>query len=127
VLRRQALSEVKKPLVVFTPKSLLRLKETFSPASELTEGAFKPVIEDPSPPKKVERVVLSPGKVLWHLASARQDKPIALVRVEDYPFPAKELKCALGKGRTPRGLGPGGAGKHGQLAVHGARAPQARP
>jgi 2-oxoglutarate dehydrogenase E1 component len=98
VLRRQALAEVKKPLVVFTPKSLLRLKETFSPASDLTEGAFQPVIEDPSPPKKVERVVLSQGKFSWDLAKAREDKPIALVRVEEpYPFPAKELQGALGK------------------------------
>jgi 2-oxoglutarate dehydrogenase complex dehydrogenase (E1) component-like enzyme len=64
VLRRQALSEVKKPLVVFTPKSLLRLKETFSSASELTEDTFQPVIEDPSPPKEAERVVLGQGQVV---------------------------------------------------------------
>jgi 2-oxoglutarate dehydrogenase complex dehydrogenase (E1) component-like enzyme len=107
VLRRQALSEVKKPLVVFTPKSLLRLKETFSPASELTEGAFQPVIEDPSPPKKVERVVLSQGKFYWDLAKAREDKPIALVRVEE-PTGSRQrsYRVRSGRGRTPRWSGP---------------------
>jgi multifunctional 2-oxoglutarate metabolism enzyme len=107
VIRRQALSLVKKRLVVFTPKSLLRLKGTFSPASEFTEGAFQPVVEDPSPQKKVERVVLSQGKFYWDLAEAHEDKPIALVRVEQrYPFPAKELQVYSGIGRTPMSSGP---------------------
>jgi 2-oxoglutarate dehydrogenase E1 component len=98
VLRRQALSEVKKPLVVFTPKSLLRLKETFSTAAELTEGEFQPVIADPNPPAKVSRVVLSQGKFYWDLAKARENKDIALERVEQpYPFPGEELKKVLGQ------------------------------
>jgi multifunctional 2-oxoglutarate metabolism enzyme len=105
VLRRQALGEVKKPLVVFTPKSLLRLKETFSRASEFTEGAFPPVIEDPSPPRKEKRVVLSQGKFYWDLVKAREDKPIALVRVER-PYPSEELRNVLETGRRPRSSGP---------------------
>ena len=98
VLRRQMLSEVKKPLVVFTPKSLLRLKDTFSTAAEFTEGEFQPVIADPNPPAKVSRVVLSQGKFYWDLAKAREDKDIALVRVEQpYPFPGEELRKVLGQ------------------------------
>jgi len=96
VLRRQAVRERKKPLVVLTPKSLLRLRDTFSRAVDLTEGRFQEVLADPSPPKKVERVVLCQGKFFWDLWKAREGKPIALVRVEQvYPFPEEALKAEL--------------------------------
>jgi 2-oxoglutarate dehydrogenase complex dehydrogenase (E1) component-like enzyme len=96
VLRRQALRERKKPLVVFTPKSLLRMKETFCPADLFTEGGFQPVIPDRSPPKEVKRVVLCQGKFYWDLAKARKDEPVALIRVEEaYPFSQAELEEAL--------------------------------
>jgi 2-oxoglutarate dehydrogenase E1 component len=99
VLRRQALSEVKKPLVVFTPKSLLRLKDTFSTAADLAEGEFQPAIPDPSPPDNPSRVVLSQGKFYWDLAKARSEGGPALVRVEQpYPFPAEELRAAIPEG-----------------------------
>ncbi len=98
VLRRQALKERKKPLVVFTPKSLLRMKETFSEASALTEVRFQPVLPDPDPPKNVERVVLCQGKFFWDLLNGREDKPVALIRVEEpYPFPKKDLERELEK------------------------------
>jgi multifunctional 2-oxoglutarate metabolism enzyme len=96
VLRRQALRERKKPLIVFTPKSLLRMRETFCPASLFTEGRFLPVIPDRSPPKEAKRVVLTQGKFYWDLIKARKDEPTALIRVEEvYPFPEAELKDAL--------------------------------
>jgi len=96
VLRRQALRERKKPLVVFTPKSLLRMAAARSLAAEFTEGRFEPVLGDPSPPDKAERLILCTGKVFYDLAKAREDKPVAIVRVEElYPFPEKELKAEL--------------------------------
>ena len=95
-LRRQALQERKKPLIVFTPKSLLRMKETFSAAETFTDGVFRPVLADRDPPGEVRRVVLSQGKFFWDLFKARKDEPVALVRVEEiYPFPKAELEEAL--------------------------------
>jgi 2-oxoglutarate dehydrogenase complex dehydrogenase (E1) component-like enzyme len=65
------------------------------------------VIEDPRPPKKVERVVLSQGKFYWDLGKAREDKPIALVRVEQpYPFPAGKLQGALRKWKVAEVVWP---------------------
>jgi multifunctional 2-oxoglutarate metabolism enzyme len=96
VLRRQALRERKKPLIVFTPKSLLRMRETFSGAADLSEKRFQPVLPDPSPPNEAKRVVLTQGKFFWDLLKAREDWPVALFRVEEpYPFPQEELEDAL--------------------------------
>jgi 2-oxoglutarate dehydrogenase complex dehydrogenase (E1) component-like enzyme len=82
--------------VVFTPKSLLRMKETFSGASALTEGPFEPVLPDPSPPAEARRVVQCQGKFFRDLFKAREDEPVALVRVEEvYPFPKSELHEVL--------------------------------
>jgi multifunctional 2-oxoglutarate metabolism enzyme len=96
VVRRQAIRERKKPLIVFTPKSLLRMRETFSGAADLTEGRFRPVLPDPSPPDDVKRVVLCQGKFFWDLFKAREGRPVALVRVEEvYPFPREQLQEVL--------------------------------
>jgi 2-oxoglutarate decarboxylase len=96
VLRRQALREVKKPLVVFTPKSLLRLAAASSPAKEFTEGRFEAVLPDPKPPKEPKRLILCTGKVFYDLVKARENKPVAIVRVEElYPFPEASLKPVL--------------------------------
>jgi 2-oxoglutarate decarboxylase len=96
VLRRQALRERKKPLIVFTPKSLLRRRETFSTAGDLTDGGFQPVLGDPSPPENPRRVVLCQGKFFWDLLKARKDEPVALMRVEEvYPLPKAELQEVL--------------------------------
>jgi 2-oxoglutarate decarboxylase len=101
LLRWQALSSRRKPLVVFTPKSLLRLKAATSAASEFTSGSFRPVIGDPIDPAGVRRVVLCSGKVYYDLA-ARQAKihndGVAVVRVERlYPLPVEELKAELSR------------------------------
>ncbi len=98
LLRRQALRERKKPLVVATPKSPLRAKEVRSPASAFTDGRWQSVIDDVARPSEVKRVVLCQGKFFWDLWRAREEKeaPVALVRVEQlYPFPEKQLKEVL--------------------------------
>jgi 2-oxoglutarate dehydrogenase complex dehydrogenase (E1) component-like enzyme len=95
-LRRQALREVKKPLVVFTPKSLLRMAATSSRSEDFTSNTFRPVLPDPNPPSNPSRLVLCSGKVFYDLAKAREDKPVAIVRVEElYPFPEKAFKAEL--------------------------------
>jgi len=102
LLRRQTLSPVRRPLVVFTPKSMLRLKAATSTVQELTTGSWQPVIDDASvaDPAAVRRVLLSTGKVHWDLADARarrDDKQqFALLRVEQlYPTPGAEVAEAL--------------------------------
>ncbi len=101
LLRRQMLRKVRKPLVVFTPKSLLRLKEAASPMSEFTSGQFRTVIPEVEPldPAKVKRVLMCSGKIYYELAAYRREKGIddvAIVRLEQfYPFPAAALQAAL--------------------------------
>ena len=102
LLRLQGREPVEKPLVVFTPKSLLRHPRCVSPLSDLAEGRFEPVIDDrAADPARVRRVVLCSGKVYFDLLKAREDAKrddVALVRVERlYPFPAAELQAALGR------------------------------
>jgi 2-oxoglutarate decarboxylase len=101
VLRRQALRASRKPLLVLTPKSLLRLQATRSTVEELTAGRFQEVLPDPSQPdpEKVRRVLLASGKVFYDLAKRRGDgdlENLALVRVEQlYPFPAERIRQQL--------------------------------
>ncbi len=100
LLRRQALCAAHKPLVVFTPKSMLRLRAATSKAVEFTDGAFAPVLPDPEPPAgSVTRVLLCSGKVTHDLLAARRKRGVtdtALLRVEQlYPLPAGELWQAL--------------------------------
>jgi 2-oxoglutarate dehydrogenase E1 component len=102
LLRWQAHNPHHKPLIVFTPKWMLRLKAAASKIEEFTTGRFRPVIGDETTdPAKVTRVVLSAGKVYYHLDEARQKSgrdDIALVRVEAlYPIPAEEIKAELAK------------------------------
>ena len=93
MLRRQILRPMRKPLIVMTPKSLLRRKESSSPLEDLASGGFQCVIGDPAKPapKKVKRVVFCSGKVYFDIAAERDRRAIddiALVRVEQlYPFP----------------------------------------
>jgi multifunctional 2-oxoglutarate metabolism enzyme len=101
LLRWQALSGRRKPLVVFTPKSMLRLKAATSRVADFTHGSFRPVIADPSAPEPgaVRRVVLCSGKIYYDLVEKRAEKGLAdtaIVRVERlYPFPADELAAEL--------------------------------
>lgn len=103
-LRRQIHSKDRKPLVVMSPKSLLRHKLAVSNLSEFTSGSFKPLIEETSKiaaADKVRKVVLCTGKVYYDLFEARETRKIndiALVRLEQlYPFPKEELSVELKK------------------------------
>jgi 2-oxoglutarate dehydrogenase E1 component len=103
VLRRQALSPKKKPLIVFSPKSLLRHKLAVSSVSDFTTGTFQPVLGDTGNlrAEDVKRVLLCTGKVYYDLHNARVDRGItdtAIIRMEQiYPLPVEELKAVLGQ------------------------------
>ncbi|MEM9490740.1 MAG: 2-oxoglutarate dehydrogenase E1 component, partial [Myxococcota bacterium] len=103
LLRRQVVRPWRKPLVVFTPKSLLRLPEACSNLDDLSAGRFQRVIDDPGQPapETIERVVLCSGKVYYDLAKERErrgDSATALVRVEQlYPWPEEHIRAALGR------------------------------
>jgi 2-oxoglutarate dehydrogenase E1 component len=99
LLRRQARSE-RKPLVVFTPKSLLRHPKAVSTFGDLTSGRFREVINDTNiDPSRVTRVIFCSGKVYYDLLAAREKNNanhIALVRVEQlYPFPEDQINDVL--------------------------------
>jgi 2-oxoglutarate dehydrogenase E1 component len=103
-LRRQMHRNFRKPLIIFTPKSLLRHKLAVSPLADFAEGSkFRfviPEIDAIAPPEQVKRTVLCTGKVYYDLLQTRRDKGItdvAIVRLEQlYPFPIRSLVAALG-------------------------------
>jgi len=97
LLRRQALDATARPLVVMTPKGLLRLRQATSTLGELADGAFRPVLGDSSvEPESVRRLVLTSGKVYYDIAGheARESaSSVAIARVELlYPFPVDEVR-----------------------------------
>jgi 2-oxoglutarate dehydrogenase E1 component len=99
LLRRQARRSVRKPLIVMSPKSGLRLREYQSPVEELTRGTFRDVIDDPGvgEPAAVRRVLLCSGKIAYPLL-ARRSPAEAVVRVEQlYPWPADQLADAVAR------------------------------
>ncbi|MFM8351112.1 MAG: multifunctional oxoglutarate decarboxylase/oxoglutarate dehydrogenase thiamine pyrophosphate-binding subunit/dihydrolipoyllysine-residue succinyltransferase subunit, partial [Actinomycetales bacterium] len=94
LLRWQVLSTLVRPLIIFTPKSLLRAKQAVSRRSDFETGHFQPLLTDPSAdPSKVRRVLMCSGKVYYDLVEARGDRAdVALVRLELlYPFPETPL------------------------------------
>ena len=103
LLRRQMLRDVRKPLIVLTPKSLLRHKLAVSTLDDLANSSFQLVIPDTTakPGQKTRRVVLCSGKVYYDLvedAAKRGVNDVAIVRVEQlYPFPRKEVADQLAK------------------------------
>ena len=104
LLRRQVRRQRRKPLVVFTPKSLLRARQARSTVSELASGRFVEVLDDPTVDDvgagTVERVVLCSGKVAYDAVAARDRRklPAAVVRVEQlYPWPADQVQAALAR------------------------------
>ncbi len=98
MLRRQVTQETLRPLVVMTPKSLLRLPAATSGITELTSGGFRPVIDDDGiqDPNTVERIVLCSGKVYYDLEAAKEGSgngTVAVIRLEQfYPFPQSALE-----------------------------------
>jgi 2-oxoglutarate dehydrogenase E1 component len=103
MLRRQMLQPFRKPLIVMTPKSLLRHKLSVSSLEDLTRGSFRNVIDevDDIQPSRVTRVVFCSGKVYFDLLDSRRSDGIhnvALVRIEQlYPFPADEYAAVIRK------------------------------
>jgi 2-oxoglutarate dehydrogenase E1 component len=103
MIRRQILRSLRKPLIVMTPKSLLRHELSVSSLEDLANGEFANVIDDIDKPNAagVRRVVLSSGKVYFDLLKARRaarNDDVALVRVEQlYPFPVPEMEAVLAK------------------------------
>jgi 2-oxoglutarate dehydrogenase E1 component len=105
MIRRQILRSLRKPLIVMTPKSLLRHELSVSSLEDLANGEFDNVIDEIDAstvkPAKVTRIVLSSGKVYFDLLKARRasnNSEVALVRVEQlYPFPVPEMEAILAK------------------------------
>jgi 2-oxoglutarate dehydrogenase E1 component len=97
LLRRQAYARPRVPLVVFTPKSMLRSKAAASPVEDFTQGGFRPVLPDTRPPSdQVERILLCSGKIVHELEAEREkrgDDKVAIIRVERlYPIPVEEIR-----------------------------------
>lgn len=99
LLRRQLKRSFRKPLVVFTPKSLLRHPACVSSLNELSEGGFREVIDDKQvDPKKVKRVIFTSGKLYYDLIEERDKRGTseAIVRIEQlYPYPKEQIKSAF--------------------------------
>ena len=95
LLRRQMHQPFRKPLIVMSPKSLLRHKEARSKLSDLTSGHFMTVLDDPRKPKSTELLIFCSGKVYYDLDARRVElglKNVAIVRIEQlYPFPWDEI------------------------------------
>ena len=100
LLRWQVHNPHHKPLIVFTPKSMLRNKAAVSAVEDFTSGTFEPVLPDTTvDPAGVRRVLLASGKVYWDLVARREKlgaTDTAIVRVEQlYPLPEEQLRTAL--------------------------------
>ena len=134
LLRRQMKRSVRKPLIVFTPKSLLRAKASRSPIEELIHGSFEEVLDDPgvSDPAAVKRVVFASGKVAYDALDARDNRaaPAAIVRVEQlFPWPFEGVAKVLERypnadqifwlQEEPENMGPWNAIKGRLYEAHG--------
>jgi len=110
LLRRQVRHGMERPLVVMTPKSLLRLPAASSTIDELANGGFRPVIDDAeiTDAAAVKKIVLCSGKVFYDLAEARKksgEMRVAIVRLEQfYPFPLASIREVLARYENAREL-----------------------
>ncbi len=135
LLRRQSMQSAPTPLVVFTPKSLLRSKHSRSPVGELISGTFEELLGDVSPPPadEVERVIFCSGKVAFDLMAERDKRgaKVAIARVEQlYPWPFEAVKHQLDTfpnareirwvQEEPENMGPWNAIKGRLYEAHGA-------
>jgi 2-oxoglutarate dehydrogenase E1 component len=98
LLRRQAYTNPKRPLIIFSPKSMLRLRAAVSSVEDFTEGEFRPLIDDPkvTDPSKIQRALFCSGKVYWDLLAEKEKSnrdDVAIIRLEQlYPTPVDEIK-----------------------------------
>ncbi len=102
LLRKHSLGGEHKPLVIFTPKSMLKRKEAASQPADFTSGSFRPVIgDDKADASKVRTVLLCSGRITWDLMvdrAKRERDDVAIVRVEQlYPWPVEDLQAELAK------------------------------
>jgi 2-oxoglutarate dehydrogenase E1 component len=104
LLRQHSLGEEHRPLIVFTPKSMLKRKEAASQPADFAEGTFQRAIPDAQvDPDRVEKVLLCSGRITWDLMTARkkqegENPTTAIVRIEQlYPRPVEEIKAELGR------------------------------
>jgi 2-oxoglutarate dehydrogenase E1 component len=101
LLRRQVKNKFRKPLVVMTPKSLLRHPAAISTLDELAGGSFQTVLDDPNGVKNPETILFCSGKIYYELSARRRElerTDIVIVRLEQfYPFPEDQLKTVLKK------------------------------
>jgi 2-oxoglutarate dehydrogenase E1 component len=137
LLRRQALDPSARPLVVMTPKGLLRLRESAGRLEELAEGRFLPLIDDPGDHSAVKRLVLTSGKVYYDIVGhqRRTDHPeIAVARLEQlYPFPVSDAASLVASypaldevvwaQEEPQNMGPWRAIRHRLEEAIGGRVP----
>ena len=99
LLRRQAYAQPQRPLIVFTPKAMLRLRGATSSVDDFTTGTFEPVLDDMSIEGQSRRVLLHSGKIHYDLLAEREKRGlsgVALVRMEQYyPFPEEQLRAIV--------------------------------
>ena len=106
LLRRQAIRKIKKPLIVMTPKGMLRDPRCTSPRESLADGRFEEILPDETAPKESSRVILCSGKVYFDLVDHREKngiKDAAIVRVEQlYPLHEKKLQTIVAAYGNPK-------------------------
>ena len=107
LLRRQVQRPIRKPLIVMTPKSLLRARHARASIEELVEGRFREVLDDPdvADSAAVERIVLASGKVAFDAMRLRDetDRPVAVVRIEQlYPYPEDQIRDVIARYSSAR-------------------------
>lgn len=99
LLRRQVKARYRKPLVLMTPKSLLRHPRAISAMADLTDNTFQAVLDDPARPEKAKKLLFCSGKVFYQLLQRREDLAtgnVAIIRLEQYyPFPYEQVKAVL--------------------------------
>jgi 2-oxoglutarate dehydrogenase E1 component len=101
LFRRQVYRKSPKPLIVFSPKALLRHPQCVSPLSDFTKGSFQEIIDDPSDPQDVEHVVFCSGKVYYDAVAEREKRSVdktAIIRIEQlYPLHKEKMRSLIGK------------------------------
>jgi 2-oxoglutarate dehydrogenase E1 component len=103
LLRRHSLGEEHKPLIVFTPKSMLKRKDAASQPADFTEGSFRPFVsDDDADPDAVETLLMCSGRITWDVMAerAKQEHPEkwAVARVEQlYPTPSREIAAEIAR------------------------------
>ncbi len=99
LLRREMVKPVRKPLIVFTPKGLLRHPKCVSSVNDLAQGSFQEILEDPAKPSKVKKLVFCSGRIYYDLIAEREKQKrddIAITRVEQlYPLHAEKLQAII--------------------------------